>query len=67
MAKITVYRVRRYDIESDNLTDAPRWWRKEGAPTALEFIEESATEIDDTDLVPGQPYTPMGYNPPGHQ
>ncbi|MBX4899316.1 hypothetical protein [Rhizobium bangladeshense] len=67
MTTVTVYRVRVYDVQSDNRTFAPRWWRKEGAPTDVEFIEESATKIDDMDLVPGQPYTPEGYIPPGHQ
>ncbi|MBX4895414.1 MULTISPECIES: hypothetical protein [Rhizobium] len=68
MATVTVYRVQTYDHQSGHYVDSQRWWRKENVPSeGIKFIEESAAEIDDTNLVPGTPYTAEGYSPPGHQ
>ncbi|MBB4297213.1 hypothetical protein GGI55_001740 [Rhizobium leguminosarum] len=68
MAKITVYRVKAYDHQLGDYADSLRWWHKEGTPSeGIVFIEESAAEIDESDLITGTPYTAEGYNPPGHQ
>ncbi|MDV4183393.1 hypothetical protein R1521_33420 [Rhizobium brockwellii] len=62
MAKITVYRVRRYDITTDNYIDSRRLMTEKGARMICgEIIRSTAVEIDEEDLESGEEWTPIGY------
>ncbi|MFW8587526.1 hypothetical protein ACOJBM_29445 [Rhizobium beringeri] len=64
MAKITVYRVRRYDITTDNYIDSRRLMTEKGARMICgEIIRSTAVEIDEEDLESGEEWTPIGYFP----
>ncbi|TBE72406.1 hypothetical protein ELH03_17365 [Rhizobium beringeri] len=67
MAKITVYRVRRYDITTDNYVDSRRLMTDKGARMICsEIIRSTAVEIDEGDLESGEEWTPIGYVPKGN-
>jgi hypothetical protein len=65
MAKVKVYRVNFYDIQSDDMTLSRRWFTREGAERAGgSIIENSAIDIDEADLQ-GELWTPRDYSPHG--
>lgn len=62
MPKITVYRVKMYDAQSDQEVISSRMATREGAARMCgSIIEESATEIDTSQLETGAPWTPRGF------
>ncbi|MBY5413653.1 hypothetical protein ACU8NH_38825 (plasmid) [Rhizobium leguminosarum] len=67
MAKITVYRVRRYDIAADDYAESRRLMTEKGARMIYgEIIRSTAVEIDEMDLETGEQWTPIGYVPKGN-
>lgn len=67
MGMITVYRVKRYDITTDNYVDSRRLMTEKGARMICgEIIQSTAVEIDEVDLEPGEEWTPIGYVPKGN-
>ena len=64
MAKVTVYKVRIYDIQSDEFTLSRRMATVEGAARMRgDILENTAVEIDVSRLEPGEEWTPRDFNP----
>jgi hypothetical protein len=62
--KITVYRVRRYDITTDAYAELRRLVTEKGAQMICgEIMRGTAVEIDEGDLEAGEEWTPVGYFP----
>lgn len=64
MAKVTVYKVRFYDMQSDEFQLSRRMATRSGADRMrAEIIEDTATEIDSSQLEEGYEWTPRDFNP----
>jgi hypothetical protein len=64
MAKVTVYKVRFYDIQSDEFSFSRRMATEKGAARMHgEVMENTAVEIDASQLEQGEEWTPRGFNP----
>lgn len=64
LPKVIAYRVRKYDITSDELQESRRWMTAKGAKVAgAEIIEGTGIEIDDCHLLPGLLWTERDFNP----
>lgn len=64
MSKVTVYKVKVYNIATDASMISRRWATREGADRMSGWvIEESAVEIDDTQLEKGEQWTERGFEP----
>lgn len=65
MAKVVVYRVKKYDILSDGYKSSRRMATREGARImCAEVIEGTESEIDDSELESGEQWTLQGFDPP---
>lgn len=61
---ITVYQVEFYDIQNDTMQRSRRWFTRKGAERVRGIVlEKSATTIDDSELEPGEPWTPRAFKP----
>ena len=61
---VTVYRVKRYDLQSDDYIHSKRLATREGARRmGCEIIASSEVEIPDSDLEAGEEWTAEGYAP----
>jgi hypothetical protein len=66
MPKVTVYKVRHFDINTNEARIIPRLVTREGAKTmgdGFEIIEGMGVEIDTSQLEHGEEYTPRGFTP----
>ena len=63
MAKVTVYKVRFYDIQSDGFSFSRRMATEKGAAIMRGEILENTAEIDASQLEQGEEWTPRGFNP----
>ncbi len=64
MAKVTVYNIRFYDLQNDELRISRRMATPKGAARmGGEILEGSAVEIDASRLEPGEEWTPRDFNP----
>jgi hypothetical protein len=64
MAKVKVYRVRVYDAISDQWSISPRMATREGVAIMHgKIIEETETQIDDSQLEDGEKWTPRDFTP----
>ncbi len=64
MAKVTVYKVQVYNITTDQFVLSRRMATREGAKIMRgEVIENTAVEIDETQLEPGEKWTPRDFKP----
>jgi hypothetical protein len=66
MTKVTVYKIKRYAPSPESEENIPdRWFTKEGAEKvgATHIFEETAIEIDERDLEPGNLWTSLDYKP----
>jgi hypothetical protein len=62
--RITVYKVKLYDMQNDAAIISRRLATARGAEIMRgDIIPESATEIPSADLEAGEEWTPRGYNP----
>lgn len=65
MAKVTVYRVKKYDIGSDEFQISRRMATREGAQLmGAEIIENTEREIDDSELEHGEQWTRRDFGLP---
>jgi len=64
MSTVTVYRVKFYDIQNDTMTQSRRWFTRAGAEKVNAFLlEDSATEINESDLEAEEQWTARDFNP----
>ena len=64
MSKITVFRVKFYDGRTNEFFYSSHVATREGAKImAAVVIEETATQIDSSQLEPGEQWTPPGFKP----
>jgi hypothetical protein len=64
MATVTVYKVRFYDLQSDEFSFSRRMATAKGAARMRgDIVENTAVEIDASQLEPGEECTPRGFNP----
>jgi hypothetical protein len=64
MSKVKVYRVKAYDVSTDQQVESRRMATREGAAAMHGMIIESTeTEIDDAQLEPGEQWTPIDFKP----
>ena len=64
MPAVTVYRVEFYDVQNDAMQRSRRWFTKAGAQKFNATpIENTATDIPETDLELGEQWTARDYNP----
>jgi hypothetical protein len=64
MPKVTVYKVRKYDILAGETRIEPCVATREGAVImGGEIVESSAVEIDESQLMPGEQWTPLNFKP----
>ena len=64
MKKVTVYKVKVYDIYKDEPVLSRRMATREGAAIMKgDVIENTATEIDASQLEPGENWTPRDFIP----
>ncbi|MFZ3181351.1 MAG: hypothetical protein WA156_14345 [Methylocystis silviterrae] len=64
MSKLTVYRVELYDVMNDAMKTSRRMATREGAAImGGRIIEDSAVEIDASQLEPGEQWTAREFNP----
>jgi hypothetical protein len=63
MANVKVYRVKRYNIETDEEVILPRMATREGAAKMGAVIEDTDVEIDEAELEPGEQWTPQDFTP----
>lgn len=66
MARVTVYKIKRYHAHPEGEETIPdRWFTRQGAKIveATHVYEESAVDIDEQDLENGNPWTAHGYQP----
>jgi len=64
MAKVTVYKVRVYNVMTDEYVLSRRMATHEGAGIMKgEIIEDSAVEIDESQLELGEKWTPRDFKP----
>lgn len=64
MSKIIVYKVRFYDITTDERRISRRMATEIGAQRmGGEIVEQSGIEIPVSDLEAGEDWTPIGYTP----
>ena len=64
MAKVTVYRVKVYDMYNDEYKLSTRMATRDGAAVMRgDIIEDSATEIEDSRLESGEQWTPKNFTP----
>jgi hypothetical protein len=65
MAKVTVYKVKKYDIESDEFRTSRRMATREGAQLmGAMIIEHTAREIDECELEHGEQWTRRDFGLP---
>jgi hypothetical protein len=64
MANVKVYKVRVYDISTDQQCVSRRMATPEGAAIMRgAIIEGTEAEIDESDLERGEKWTPIGFQP----
>lgn len=64
MGKVTVYRVQLYDPSADAPMTSRRWMTRRGAEIVNGVIfEDTAVEIDETELENGNQWTTIGFDP----
>lgn len=64
MAKVTVYKVQVYNIMTDQSVLSRRMATREGAEIMKgKVIENTAVEIDETQIEPGEEWTPIDFRP----
>jgi hypothetical protein len=64
MPRVTVYKVKIYDIIADEVRLSRRMATEKGALTmGGEIVQDTATEIDDSQLEAGQEWTPKDFAP----
>jgi hypothetical protein len=64
MANVTVYKVRFYDIQTDGISFSRHMATAKGATRMRgDVTEDSAIEIDESQLEPGEDWTPRVFNP----
>ncbi len=64
MVKVTVYKVQVYNIMTDQCVLSRRMATREGAEIMKgKVIENTAVEIDETRLEPGEKWTPRDFRP----
>ncbi len=64
MAKVTVFKVQAYNIITDQYVLSRRMATREGAEIMKgKVIENTAAEIDETQLEPGEKWTPRNFKP----
>jgi hypothetical protein len=64
MAKVKVYRVKVFDGMTDRRVISRRMATREGAATMRsEVLEDTEVEIDETQLEPGEQWTPVDFKP----
>ncbi|MGB8278088.1 MAG: hypothetical protein WCF20_09210 [Methylovirgula sp.] len=67
MAKVTVYRVKLYDVANDATLISRRMATPEGAKMmGGQIIEDTAVEIDEAQLENGEQWTERDFNPHRH-
>jgi hypothetical protein len=65
--KVTVYKMRFYDVQSDTFVVSRRMATEEGARfLGGKIIPSSAAEIDDSELEPQEQWTSRNFNPSKH-
>lgn len=66
MTQVTVYKVRMYDISTDEWTVSRRYATERGAEKmGAEIIAGSDLKVDVSDLEPGEEWTPRNFTPWG--
>jgi hypothetical protein len=67
MAKVKVYRARRWDAAAQDFFISTRMFTKEWIATSrmLQAIPETEAEIDASQLVPGEGWTKSNFDPQG--
>jgi hypothetical protein len=64
MATVKVYRVIFYDMQTDEFSFSRRMATEKGAARMHgDIVENTAVEIDASQLEPGEEWTPRGFNP----
>lgn len=64
MAKVKVYRVKKYDIATDEVVISRRMATREGARGMCgKILENTEVEIDDSQLERGAEWTPKDFKP----
>ena len=64
MGKAKVYRVQVYNIMTDQIVISRRMATREGAEIMRgKVIDDTAVEIDESQLEPGEEWTPIDFNP----
>ena len=64
MAKVTVYQVNFYNIQSDEMMRSRRWFTRAGADRVKGIVlENTTTEIEEANLEAGEQWTPRGFDP----
>ncbi|MFA6206716.1 MAG: hypothetical protein WC689_10940 [Methylocystis sp.] len=62
MSKVVVYKVKLYNIVTDEAIISSRMATREGAEImGGKILEETATEMDASQLVVGEQWTPRGF------
>ena len=65
MAQVTVYRVRKYDIFNDEYQESKRMATRAGAELmGAEVLDDTAREIDESQLEPGEQWTRRNFGLP---
>jgi hypothetical protein len=64
MAKVTVFKMKRYDMNKDEYVVSSRMATREGAAKFEHVvIEGTGVEIDEAQLEPGEQWTARGFKP----
>jgi hypothetical protein len=67
MPKVTVYKVKLYNVVTDATLISRRMATREGATRMRgDIVEDTALEIDASQLEPGEEWTPRGFDPRLH-
>jgi hypothetical protein len=61
VAKVEVYQVKIYDAKTDDFVQSKRIATAEGIRIMGGLAVGPAVAIDEADLEPGEPWTPVGY------